>query len=220
MQSRRWSFSFAFLAPLLAAACTDSSGEDEVADTSESDTSESTTSDTTAEGTTSDTTSESTSETTSEATTESTSSETATETSAGECISPIVPTESAALIDWLEGGEYASWQAETGPHPSTGPHFGAVRTFVDPCLAESLDAGDATHPIGAAAVKELYADGDVVLGWSVMVKVAAGSGGDTWYWHETYQGSTLLDGVGEPACTGCHGGPGNADYFLSPWPLQ
>jgi len=217
MPSRPSSFSFALLAPLLAAACIDSSGEDEVADTSESDTSES--SDTTSEGSTSDTTSE----TTSEATTESTSSETTsseTTTSAGECISPIVPTESAALIDWLEGGEYASWQAETGPHPSTGPHFGAVRTFVDPCLAESLDAGDATHPIGAAAVKELYADGDVVLGWSVLVKIAAGSGGDTWYWHETYQGSTLLDGVGEPACTGCHGGPGNADYFLSPWPLQ
>ena len=216
MPSRPSSFSFALLAPLLAAACIDSSGEDEVADTSESDTSES--SDTTSEGSTSDTSSETTSETTSEATSETTSSETT--TSAGECISPIVPTESAALIDWLEGGEYASWEAETGPHPSTGPHFGAVRTFVDPCLAESLDAGDATHPIGAAAVKELYADGDVVLGWSVMVKVAAGSGGDTWYWHETYQGSTLLDGVGEPACTGCHGGPGNADYFLSPWPLQ
>jgi hypothetical protein len=143
-----------------------------------------------------------------------------TQTTDDVCISPAVPASPAALLEWLESGEYATWQAESGPHASTGPHFGAVRTFVDPCLAESLEAGSATHPLGAATVKELFGDGDAVLGWSVMIKVADGSGGDTWYWHENYDGTTYADEVGSGLCTGCHGGRGNVDYFLSPWPLQ
>jgi hypothetical protein len=180
------------LVPLFAAACVEPGGaEDDIAETSTSDSTDETT----------DTTE-------------------TTETTSGECISPTVPASPAELLEWLETGEYTTWQAENGPHASTGPHFGAVRTFVDPCLAESLDVGNATHPLGAATVKELYGESNVVLGWSVMIKVAEGSGGDTWYWHENFDGSTYADEVGSDLCTGCHGGQGNVDYFLSPWPLQ
>jgi hypothetical protein len=132
---------------------------------------------------------------------------------------PLPPTNGAELLPWLEAGEYLGWTAESGVHPSSGPHFGDVRTFVNDALLGSLEAGAAAHPAGAAAVKELYGAGGTVLGWSVEVKLQADSaGGDGWYWYERYQDSVYADGTGEGICTGCHGG-GN-DYVLSPFPLQ
>ncbi|MCA9654167.1 MAG: hypothetical protein KC501_29865 [Myxococcales bacterium] len=129
------------------------------------------------------------------------------------------PVDPDALAAWLHDGEYLGWNAESGPHPSAGPHFGGVRTFVNDALFDSLDAGAAQHPMDAAAVKELYADGDTVRGWSVMVKVQPDSaGGDGWYWYELYDDGVLADGTGLGVCTGCHGG--GTDYVLSPFPLQ
>ena len=130
----------------------------------------------------------------------------------------VPPTGADALLPWLQAGEYLDWTAESGAHPSTGPHFGSVRTFVNAPLLDSLVAAGDPHPIDAAAVKELYGAGDEVLGWSVMVKVADGTGGDTWYWLEYYQGSTYADGVGDGLCTGCHGD--GTDHVLTPFPLQ
>lgn len=129
------------------------------------------------------------------------------------------PTNGAELVPWLEAGEYLEWAAESGVHPSSGPHFGGVRTFVNDVLLASLEAGAASHPEGAAAVKELYGAGGTVLGWSVEVKVQADSaGGDGWYWYEGYQGDVYADGTGAGICTGCHGG--GTDYVLTPFPLQ
>jgi hypothetical protein len=102
-------------------------------------------------------------------------------------------------------------------HPGAGPHFGGVRTFVDACLAGALNNDDARPP-GAAAVKELYGNGDDLLGWAVMAKVALGEGVDTWYWFEVYQNTIFADGIGAALCANCHSS--GDDYFLSPWPLQ
>lgn len=184
---------------LVGIACSPSGGDDELSDESGPDT----------DGEASDSDTSSDPDTTGE-----------TSTGAPDCTNEGMPSEGAALLEWLGELGYASWPAESGPHASTGPHFGSVRTFVNPCLQESLDAGASTHPVGAVAVKQLYGDGDVVEGYSVMIKVAAGEGGDTWYWFEQYQGTTYADAVGSGLCTGCHGGPGNRDYFSSPWPLQ
>ena len=136
----------------------------------------------------------------------------------GGCPGEVVPQTEAELIAWLEGGGYADWTAESGVHASAGPHFGGVRTFVDDCLAGSLDDGANQHPPGSATIKELYGDGAEPLGWSVMVKVGPGSGGDTWYWFELYQDTVYADGVDAQLCTGCHGG--GTDFVLTPWPLQ
>jgi hypothetical protein len=127
-----------------------------------------------------------------------------------------VPTNGAELLTWLEAGHYAAWLAEPAPHAGAGPHFGNVRTFVDTCLQESLDAGAPEHPPGSTAVKELFGNGDAVLGWAVMVKVAEGEGGDGWYWYEVYNDTTYADDVGATLCTSCHSG--GVDYFLTPWP--
>lgn len=127
------------------------------------------------------------------------------------------PTETDALLAWLQRREYADWAAESEIHRSEGPHGGDVRTFVNLLLFESLDAGSAEHPVDAATVKELY-DGDDVVGWAVMVKVDAGSGGATWFWYERVGTSVYADDVGEALCSGCHGA--GTDQILTPFPLQ
>ena len=130
----------------------------------------------------------------------------------------VPPTNAADLLAWLEAGEYLDWTAESAPHASAGPHFGTVRTFLNGPLLGSLDAGGDPHPADAATVKELYGATAEVQGWSVSVKVADGTGGDTWYWFEYYQGTTYGDGVGDGGCTPCHGM--GTDFVRTPYPLQ
>jgi hypothetical protein len=117
-------------------------------------------------------------------------------------------------------GAYKRWPAESQIHPSAGPHGGNVRTFVNAALEQSLAEQAATHPQGAASVKELYGGGtDTRIGYAVMVKLAPDSaGGDGWYWYERLGATVYADGTGVGLCTGCHGG--GADYVLTPHPLQ
>jgi hypothetical protein len=129
------------------------------------------------------------------------------------------PTETAALQAWLGAGAYRGWEAESGPHPSAGPHGGMVRTFLNPALFASLSAGDAQHPAGAAAVKELYFTGETVRGWAVMVKLQADSDrGRGWYWFEDFGSGAPFAGVGLGGCTGCHSA--GRDFVRIPFPLQ
>jgi len=127
----------------------------------------------------------------------------------------VPPTDAAALRAWLEAGSYRGWVAESAPHPSTGPHGGTVRTYLNDIVLESLQAGNAAHPAGAALVKELYFGGDSVQLWAVSVKVEDDSaGGRGWYWWE----GEGLSGVGLRACTSCHSR--GRDYVWTPFPLQ
>ncbi len=123
------------------------------------------------------------------------------------------------LLAGLESEAYLGWAAESGIHPSAGPHGGQVRTFVNDALLGSLAGGDLAHPQGAAAVKELWGDGNTRVGWAVEVKVAAESqGGDGWYWYEKIDQTVYGGDVGVALCTNCHGG--GVDYVLTPYPLQ
>jgi len=95
------------------------------------------------------------------------------------------PLGGAALETWLKAGHYKTWRRESGAHASPGPHFGKVRAYLNPVLFESKAR---QHPKEAAAVKELYGDGEAVLGWSVAIKTQADSdGGSNWYWYEIFQ---------------------------------
>jgi hypothetical protein len=129
------------------------------------------------------------------------------------------PTEPTALLEWLEAGAYLGWAAESSIHPSAGPHGGKVRTYLNPAILASLSAGDTQHPPGAAAVKELYFNGDTVRGWAVMVKLQADSdAGRGWYWYELSGSGPPLQGVGIRVCTGCHSS--GRDFVRIPFPLQ
>ena len=131
------------------------------------------------------------------------------------------PIESAEVLEaWLADGSYKTWAAESSVHPSTGPHGGNVRTFVNAVALASLAADNAEHPKDSATVKELYGGGvDEIIGYAVSLKTAPESqGGGTWYWYERVNANIYADGLGVGLCTGCHGG--GADYILTPYPLQ
>lgn len=201
----------------LAAACGDDGGSASETSTSStsssaSETSASSVGASTTSGSTTPGTSPGTDTTTSTTATDSTdatlagttdASETS-DASTGEPSDPPPPTDAATLLPWLEAGNYARWDAEAERHPSEGPHFDGVRTFVNSVLLESLEAGGDDHPVGSSVVKELYGAGPEVGGWAVMVKVAAGSSVDNWYWYESFQGTTYADATGVGGCGDCH----------------
>lgn len=129
------------------------------------------------------------------------------------------PPGGTALAEWLGAGHYRQWRAESQTHASQGPHFGRVRAYLNPALFESLSAGKKEHPKGAVAVKELYGDGDRVLGWSVAIKTEAMSAaGANWYWFEKFEARVVADAKGVLLCRGCH--ITGRDYVLTPWPLK
>lgn len=143
--------------------------------------------------------------------------------SGGSGSSEVPPTDQNAIFDWLKAGSYTGWKAESGPHDSTGPHGGKVRTFVNAALFDSLEAGNTVHPKGAVAVKELYGSGSAITGWAVEYKTDDDSaGGQGWYWYEIYSAtdpsSPVAAGNGKSLCFNCHAG--GTDYVLSPFPLQ
>lgn len=127
------------------------------------------------------------------------------------------PTDAATLLPWLQAGNYARWDAEPERHPSLGPHFDGVRTFVNTTLLASLEAGGEDHPLGSSVVKELYGPGPEVGGWAVLVKVAPGSSVDNWYWYESFEGTEYAADTGINGCGNCHGR--GVDFIRTTLPL-
>lgn len=122
-----------------------------------------------------------------------------------------------AILPWLENGSYEGWTAESEIHPSAGPHGQGVRTFINDMLFDSLDAGMAQHPPGAAAIKEIYTGGELD-GWAVSIKLDTGTGAEAWYWFERFGGQIYADSAGDETCVGCH--YAGIDFVRSPFPLQ
>jgi hypothetical protein len=67
-------------------------------------------------------------------------------------------------------------------------------------------------------VKELYGNGDTILGYSYWLKVEDTGGGDAIYWYERYNTSTFASGTGDGSCVDCHSG--GVDFFNTGFPLQ
>lgn len=130
----------------------------------------------------------------------------------------LVPTSRPALDEFLVQRKYLHFAAETRLHQSEGPHFGRVRTFMNPLMYNSLAAKMREHPQGAAAIKEIYKGGEVLAGWAVMVKVAArGDAGEGYFWFEAVDGRVVSEGRGNPVCAQCH--ESGQDLVLTPYPL-
>ena len=133
------------------------------------------------------------------------------------------PTDGAELFSWLKAGKYKAWISESEKHPSAGPHPSAVIAYVNDVLNSSLTNGADSHPVGAAAVKELYDSSDQLSGWAVSVKTQPDSQhGQGWYWYEILgvesTGNVVANGNGVALCYGCHT-PGQ-DFVLIPHPLK
>ena len=200
-----------------SATSTDSEGTTDDDSTSDGTTTEDTGTTTTTSDPTATTSGESTS-TTDDPTTTGNTTEEPTTTGGVDDLPPIDTVDN--LLAWLEAKSYADWPAESGLHQSSGPHGGQVRTFLNDTLFDSFDQGLSAHPEGSVAVKELWGDGNEMIGWAIEVKVQPESaGGDGWYWYELIGDAEYGGGTGVGLCTGCHGG-GGTDYVLTPWPLQ
>jgi hypothetical protein len=113
--------------------------------------------------------------------------------------------DAAAIQDWLRSGAYLDWEA-FDPPSKEGMAAGA-RVYLSPTLADSLRSGATVHPVGAAAVRELLAEGnDAPTGWALNHKLDPGAGADTWSFYEVF--STEADAeplVFERAASGCVG---------------
>ncbi|MFT6832887.1 MAG: hypothetical protein ACJAZN_003065 [Planctomycetota bacterium] len=139
-----------------------------------------------------------------------------------------VPLDGDALFKFLKAGKYLDFPAkESGTHPGRGPHTAVtapVRVFYNDALSSSLKAGNAEHPNGAAAVKEMFSKGGDLAGWAVMVKTQASSDeGRGWLWYEVTSStdSTAIAAIGNgvPGCVSCHSFR-DQDLILSGYPLR
>jgi hypothetical protein len=119
----------------------------------------------------------------------------------------IPPASAAEMKAYLDARAYSAWPVEAGIRASS-VHFGNVRIWTNPTLKASLAAGNAEHPSGSAAIKELYGSGSQLRGWAAMVRTRSGGGADGWYWYEFFDGSLVGEGQGATrssgACSSCH----------------
>lgn len=119
-----------------------------------------------------------------------------------------VPTGPGLAQEWLLGFGYRGWTAMT-ERRMAGEH-GGERLFFNDVLAASWEAGAQEHPVGSAAVRELYtADLENIKGFALMVKTgASGDVGEGWFWFEVF--GTTMDARptvaehGARGCVGCH----------------
>jgi len=118
------------------------------------------------------------------------------------------PTDPNAIRSWLQALAYREWAPQTGVR-ATGEH-GGERLYFNAALAASMRAGNHDHPIGSAAVRELYA-GDLITlkGFALMHKLGpSGPTGEGWFWYEIFGTSAdaepTVAQAAAPGCVGCH----------------
>lgn len=107
--------------------------------------------------------------------------------------------DETAAASWLADGAWREWACEA-PHLSRGssPH-GPNRVCNNAALV--AHAGEVDLPVGAASVKELFAD-DLVTpnGFALLLK----AGPQERYWYVRTEDGRFASGVGVPLCEGCH----------------
>ncbi|MEL6330875.1 MAG: cytochrome P460 family protein [Planctomycetota bacterium] len=139
-----------------------------------------------------------------------------------------VPTDQAALFEYLREFRYRDWETrESARHPSGGPHTQLgrpVRVYMNDTLARTMRSDRRRHREGATAIKEMYTADGRLEGWAVEIKTGRNSrDGDGWFWYEvtsTTDGSSpVAIGNGVPGCVSCHT-RGGRDMVLSDWPLK
>lgn len=123
-------------------------------------------------------------------------------------ITDVVPADPAAVQAWLQAFAYRGWTPMTDIR-MTGEH-GGERLFFNPVLAASWRAGAQEHPLGSAAVRELYlADLKTLKGFALMHKTGpSGQVGEGWFWYEifgtTAEAEPAVAQPGARTCVGCH----------------
>ena len=92
-----------------------------------------------------------------------------------------------AVEAWLAKRYYTGWACEPAVHAARSPSPHGFNKICSNDLVAANVGGSGPWPVGAAAVKELYADANATtpVGIAVYVKRAADSAdGANWYWYE------------------------------------
>lgn len=140
-------------------------------------------------------------------------------------VSQTPPTGHDAVEAWLTAGDYKSWHCEPAVHEARSPSPHGFNRICSNDLVAANVSGTGAWPMGAAAVKELYAAQDgAIIGYAVYLKQAADSAdGANWYWYERVPldseaphdaNGVVADGTGGSGtamtiCVGCHAGAGS-----------
>lgn len=128
---------------------------------------------------------------------------------------PSAPSDPRELHAWVSNRSYRGWDAESTVLPALNGN--GRRVF----LARDIDPEQS--PVGAAAVREMYAETDGAwefTGWSVLVKVAETGEPEDWLFWESFDQDAPNWTVSEraaPDCVGCHST--SADIIQSMRPL-
>jgi hypothetical protein len=128
-------------------------------------------------------------------------------------------TSEEGITAFVRDGRYKEWLAEPSVHETRAPHGSKVRVFFNDTVTRSLRDGNATHPVGSILVKELFKDdGKTLRGHALDVKIAEGTGKDTWIFYEGFgpDYSNNYYGRGHATCHGCH--EAGKDYVTTPLP--
>ncbi len=127
----------------------------------------------------------------------------------------LIPADPDAIRTWLQAFTYREWPPQTAIR-ATGEH-GGERLYFNAILAASMRAGNQLHPLGSAAVRELYAgDLHTLKGFALMHKTGpSGPTGEGWYWYEIFgldpDAEPTVAAPAAPGCVGCHA---HADDFV------
>lgn len=109
----------------------------------------------------------------------------------------------ADLPQWLAAGYYRAWHCEPQLHPGRSPSPHGTSRICNNDALHVAASGAGAFPVGAASVKEIFT-GDRVSGYTVSRKLAAGDGGDRWYWYEGNPDKVYANSQGASNCTSCH----------------
>lgn len=114
-----------------------------------------------------------------------------------------------ALLAEVRAADYPAWAVMPGydaPQPSTGPHGQRVQIFVNRLLAEGLADG-APWPVGSVAVKDGWADGDLIM--RSLIRRDA----DGWFFAQFDGADRIVASGADPMCSSCH--DADRGYLLS-----
>lgn len=123
------------------------------------------------------------------------------------------PQTLAGVQALLVSAEYKAWHCESAPHAARSPSPHGINRICSNDLLSGNPSGD--YPVGAASVKEIYADdGHTISGYAYARKVGASQNGDGWYWYAGTATTAEVEGLGstsasKTACVGCHRGAGS-----------
>ena len=132
---------------------------------------------------------------------------------------PLGDVSTAGLKTWLDAKCFEGWVSESGVLEASKSD-GLAQVFVNPLLADSLEAGNALHPPGSAAVRVMYLEDQATIWGYAMLFKPMDTPAQSWFWfeHFLHHEDPTVSATEAPGCTGCHSD--GADFVQSQWPLR